>query len=115
VAAKPYASWSLIFHGELSEQVNAVPPSQPDFVSGSESTLSFLSHVSTGCDTEAFPDHAQLGLQQSQYLVDVPVPEAARVPTQSVETTNKPKLRSVRILYETMLPLWSVQGHQQKV
>ena len=31
----------------------------------------------TGLDTEALPDHAQDGLQQSQYLVVVPVPLSA--------------------------------------
>lgn len=60
VAANPYASWSLMAQGELSEQVNAVPLSQPDLVSGSEIILSFLSHDRTGSLTAALPDHAQL-------------------------------------------------------
>lgn len=77
VAANPYDSWSLTAHGELSEQVKAVPPSQPDLVSGLVRGLSFASQVRTGSLTAAFWDQAQDGLQQSQYLVDFPVPEAA--------------------------------------
>ena len=76
VAAKPYARLSFTAHGELFEHVNAPPPLQPDCTLGL-SGLSFLSQVSAGELTAALPGHAQEGLQQSQYLVEWPVPDTA--------------------------------------
>ena len=52
-AAKPYAVLSSTAHGWLFAQVNAVPPSQPDLMSGSLSGLLLLSQVLTGALTEA--------------------------------------------------------------
>lgn len=57
----------------------ASPPSQPEVALSSLRGVSSMLQVSTGVAPEArsiFPDHAQLGLQQSQYLVVVPEPEA---------------------------------------
>lgn len=84
--------------GELSEQVKAVPPSQPDFVSTSDSTLSLLSHVNTAWSTAALPDQAHDGLQQSQYLVDVPVPDAAFVAVYRTEAASKLETRCVNMI-----------------
>lgn len=59
-------------------QAKAVPPSQPLVVVVSEIGLSSASQVRTGELTSALSSQAQEGLQQSQYLVVLPVPEAAR-------------------------------------
>lgn len=59
-------------------QAKEVPPLQPLTALASEMGLSFLSQVRTGALTEAFPLQAQEGLQQSQYLVEWPLPEAAQ-------------------------------------
>ena len=64
VAAKPYASESETAHGWLLAHVKAVPPSQPDLVSG-PSTCWLELHVRTGEETEALPDQPHEGLQQS--------------------------------------------------
>lgn len=77
VAAKPYASWSLTAQGEVLEQAKAEPPSQPEDTSGLDRGPSFLSQVLTGLVTAALPDQAHDVLQQSQYLVERPEPEAA--------------------------------------
>jgi len=56
-----------------------VPPLQPDAALKSVRGLSWMSQVVTGEDPAArvvLPDQAQEGLQQSQYLVVLPFPEA---------------------------------------
>lgn len=63
--------------GELLPQANAEPPSHPLLISGSRRGLSFFEQVNTGAETGAFSSHAQEGLQQSQYRVVRPLPEAA--------------------------------------
>jgi len=63
--------------GEWSKQEKAEPPSQPDAVPKSDKGLLFALHERTGWLTAAFPAQPQEGLQQSQYLVDLPEPEAA--------------------------------------
>jgi len=61
--------------------VYAVPPlSQPDLVLASEIGLSLALHVVKGFETAALPGHAHEGLQQSQYRVETPVPDAALAP-----------------------------------
>lgn len=64
----------------------AVPPplSQADLAAKSDRTLLLLSQVLTGRLTEALPDQAQDGLQQSQYLVVLPDPEAREPPAWNV-------------------------------
>jgi hypothetical protein len=54
--------------------VKAVPLLQPDWVLISIGVNPSIAHVCTGFVTEAFPAQAQLGLQQSQYRVVVPLP-----------------------------------------
>jgi len=62
--------------GDSLEHMNAVPPLHPDAAFGSARGWLEMSQVPTGFDPEArvvFPDQAQEGLQQSQYLVVVPM------------------------------------------
>jgi hypothetical protein len=79
VAANPYARLLSTAQGELFVHANADPPSHPLLTSGSLSGLSLLLHVVTGLETDALPLHAHDVLQQSQYRVEWPAPEAARM------------------------------------
>jgi hypothetical protein len=78
-AAYPYARLSLIAHGDSLEHWYAVPLMQPEEAFESRIGWLLISHICTGLNPGArlnFPGQAQDGLQQSQYLVVVPEPEA---------------------------------------
>jgi hypothetical protein len=66
-------------------------------------TLSFLSQVRTGEETDALPLHEHDGLQQSQYRVVWPLPEMAYVVAV--------RLRRLRMVFVCILSV--IAGHSK--